>query len=332
MLKLTFKRTVGLTAAAALALSGTVALAGSSQAAVAAIKVAPSTGPSVTATYIISVTGKGFQDAAGDSVVTHVTFQSSACAATQTGTAATTYSVTSATRMVVTTPSLAAQAWNLCVYAGASNLVGAGKYTTYAAPTVSANLSPTSGSNLGGGSVTITGTNFTKKASVTFDGVPAKSVKYVSATKLTAVTPSHAAEDDVQVAVTTEGGTSADVAFDNFDFINSITVSPQVGKPLTATPITVKGVGLKDTLASANANAGVVFTRAGMTSATDDLFKCTDVQIVSDTEVVCKTPVGLTEGAWIVVVTKDDTSAVGGATDPYETGVSAGAAFTAAAF
>ncbi|HRI04238.1 MAG TPA: Calx-beta domain-containing protein [Pyrinomonadaceae bacterium] len=79
-------------------------------------------------------------------------------------------------------------------------------FTTATPPTVTA-LNPPSGSTVGGNIVTIDGTNFTGVTDVTFDGVTA-AFTFVSATKMSATAPAHAA-GAVDVRVTTPGGTSA---------------------------------------------------------------------------------------------------------------------------
>ncbi len=79
---------------------------------------------------------------------------------------------------------------------------------TPAAPTVTSVI-PSSGTSLGGTSVTITGTAFVATPTVTFDGVAATSVVWVNSTQLTAVTPVHAV-GAVNVVVTnpdTQSGT-----------------------------------------------------------------------------------------------------------------------------
>ncbi len=77
--------------------------------------------------------------------------------------------------------------------------------TINAAPPTITSLSPPVGATGGGSSVTINGTGFTGlsgPAAVTFGGVNAQSYSVVSATKITAVAPAHAA-GTVQVKVTT---------------------------------------------------------------------------------------------------------------------------------
>jgi hypothetical protein len=78
------------------------------------------------------------------------------------------------------------------------------------APTVTS-VSPNKGTRSGGTSVTVTGTNFVNGATVSFGGVPATSVTFVSATKLTAVTPAHA-QGSVSVAVTNPDGHTGTLA------------------------------------------------------------------------------------------------------------------------
>jgi IPT/TIG domain len=74
------------------------------------------------------------------------------------------------------------------------------------APTVSA-ITPSSGTTLGGTSVTIRGTNLTGATAVTIGGGAATSVVVVNDTTITAVTPAHTAAGAVDVVVTTPGAT-----------------------------------------------------------------------------------------------------------------------------
>jgi hypothetical protein len=79
---------------------------------------------------------------------------------------------------------------------------------TPAAPTVTS-VVPSSGTSLGGTSVTITGTAFVATPTVTFDGLAATGVVWVDSSHLTAVTPAHVA-GAVNVVVTnpdTQSGT-----------------------------------------------------------------------------------------------------------------------------
>lgn len=83
---------------------------------------------------------------------------------------------------------------------------GTGLYMLSLAPApVVSSVSPNSGSMGGGTSITITGSAFQAGATVTFGGTPATNVAVVSATTITATTPSHTA-GSVAVVVTNSDG------------------------------------------------------------------------------------------------------------------------------
>jgi IPT/TIG domain len=89
-----------------------------------------------------------------------------------------------------------------------------------AGPPSITSLSPTSGSTLGGTSVTINGTGFSGlsgPSAVAFGGVNATSYTVNSSTKITATAPAHAA-GTVRVQVITAGGTTPDSAGDDFTY------------------------------------------------------------------------------------------------------------------
>jgi uncharacterized protein YhjY with autotransporter beta-barrel domain len=76
-----------------------------------------------------------------------------------------------------------------------------------AAPTITG-ATPNVGSNAGGTSVVLTGTNFTGATAVTFGGTAATSFTVDSATQITATVPAAGAAGAVAIAVTTPGGTA----------------------------------------------------------------------------------------------------------------------------
>jgi len=78
------------------------------------------------------------------------------------------------------------------------------------APTLSG-VAPNKGASDGGTKVNVTGTNFVNGATVTFGGVAATGVTFVSSTKLTAIAPAHAAAT-VDVTVANPDGQSATLA------------------------------------------------------------------------------------------------------------------------
>jgi hypothetical protein len=78
------------------------------------------------------------------------------------------------------------------------------------APTVGA-VNPASGSTAGGTQVTVSGTNFSPGASVTFGGTAAEGVSVTGATTITCKTPSHSS-GSVAVQVTNQGGQSGQLS------------------------------------------------------------------------------------------------------------------------
>jgi hypothetical protein len=335
----------------ALAGAGLIGLATESQAA-ATYTVLPKTGPT-TAGAVLSITGTGFRTAAGAlnlfAGATAVQYTTSTCPATHAAATATVLdstalTVPTATRIVSTAPALpltasAATAYTICVYGTASSnaLLGSAAYKAYPVPTITAANVSASGPAAGGNSVVVTGTNFTATSVVKFGTfVSPKVTVAANGLSLTAVAPAQPAAA-VAVSVTTEGGTNATpstATWDDYTYTNAIAVSPNLGDGTVGNVITVSGVGFTNALNTVtNANAAVVFTRAGMTTATDDVAKCSAIQIISDNEITCVTPAltAANVGAFIVVVTTDDTSATGGAS-AYETVVSLSATYTVAAF
>ena len=103
--------------------------------------------------------------------------------------------------------------------------------TAITAPTISA-LSPARGTTGGGTTVTITGTGFTGATAVTFAGVAATSFTVDSATQITAVTPAGASAGDVDVAVTTGGGTTALASGFRYEVPTPDSTTPAITPPV----------------------------------------------------------------------------------------------------
>ena len=111
--------------------------------------------------------------------------------------------------------------------------------TAITAPSISA-LSPARGTTGGGTSVTITGTGFTGATAVTFAGVAATSFTVDSATQITAVTPAGASAGDVDVAVTTGGGTTALASGFRYEVPTPVAApDPDVNTPAVTPPVAV---------------------------------------------------------------------------------------------
>ncbi|MEV4510246.1 IPT/TIG domain-containing protein [Dactylosporangium sp. NPDC049525] len=154
--------------------------------------LSPTTGTTLGGTSV-TITGTGFTGASA------VTFDA---------VNATSFTVNSATQITAVSPARTAGAKDVVVTtAGGTSVAATFTYQLPPAPAVTS-LSPTSGTNLGGTSVVITGTSFTGASAVTFDGGNATSYTVDSATQITAVAPAHA-NGAVAVAVTGPGGTGS---------------------------------------------------------------------------------------------------------------------------
>ena len=103
------------------------------------------------------------------------------------------------------TPMVSAAPWVMQMVA-----FKAGTSVSGTAPAVGG-VSPSSGTAAGGTAVTITGSNFTAGATVTFGGIPATNVTVATSTSITATTPAHAA-GAVTVTVTNPNGQSGSLA------------------------------------------------------------------------------------------------------------------------
>jgi hypothetical protein len=324
---------------------------GVSSAAPLTYTAAPLTGPASSATYVLTITGTGFANGAGASVVkpaAGVQFSAScgANATTTPGTSATAFNVISATRLAVTTPALTlvgtSTAFKVCVYDSTSpfNLLGSASYTIYAAPTITAAMVPASGPAFGGNTVAITGTGFTSLSKVTVGGVAATNVKVTGTTGITASAPAHAASTTaVQVIVTTQGGpnpTPGTASFDDYTYQSAVSVSPNFGA--AGTVIDVKGVGFDslDFVAGAKAKvylvSGIAYDPTNSSGKTHaETGTCGSVQVISDTELVCVIPAVAAATYTITVVTDNvvDGQAVTGYSQSV---VSSGATYTLSPF
>lgn len=146
--------------------------------------------------FTVTITGTSF------AAVPSVTFG---------GAAATGVAFASSTSLVATVPAHAAGVVDIVVTNpdGQSGTLEDG--FTYVAPPTVTSVSPNTGSVSGGADVAVTGANFVNGATVTFGGIAANPVAFVSSTSLIATIPAHAA-GAVDVTVTnpdTQSGTLA---------------------------------------------------------------------------------------------------------------------------
>ncbi|MGE5700815.1 MAG: IPT/TIG domain-containing protein [Arthrospira platensis] len=138
-------------------------------------------------------------------------------------------------------------------------------------------IAPTSGSDVGGASVTLTGTGFSDATTVSFGGQPAASFTTVSDTKIVAVAPS-GATGGATVTVSTPAGTSTATGGSVFTYKHTAAItgmSPTAGPPAGGTNVTITG--------------------GDFTGATKVLFGTTSVpfSLISDTKITAVAPAGI---------------------------------------
>ncbi|WP_330228880.1 IPT/TIG domain-containing protein [Nocardia sp. NBC_00508] len=152
---------------------------------------------------------------------------------------------------------------------GTSNAV---LYTFVPAPSLVA-VTPDSGPQAGGTTVTLTGTNLTDATAVHFGVIPATSFTVVSDTEITAVAP--AGTGTVAVTVTTPGGVGNGVAYVYVAAPTLATVAPASGPENGGNTVTLSGTDFGSaTAVDFGASAAVSFA------------------VVSDTEISAVVPAG----------------------------------------
>jgi len=317
-LTLTRSRLAGAALAASMVAVGLVGVAQTSQAA-ANYTIAPKTGPGGgTATAkVVTITGTGFKNATGTNLATNLYYVATGTACATSGTALTTFTVPSATQLVVTMPaamalgtSNAKKDYTVCVY-NTTTLLGSAKYTVYPVPTITAAVAPVKGSVSGGGTIAVVGTGFTATSVVKFGTVLATGVKVASdGTSLTAKIPANTA-GAVAVSVTTEGGTNptpGTPTWDDFTFVNNVAVSPSTGVG-GADVLTVTGVGFSASTVNFTTVSKVYLALGTFNPASLPAEICGSVQVISDTKLVCTLDGTVADGAYQVVFVADNTDA-----------------------
>lgn len=236
--------------------------------------IAPSSGPTSGGTTV-TITGTNLGS------TTAVTFG---------GTAATSFTASSATQVTAQTPAHAAGAVDVVVTTSGGSATSTGGFTFVAPMPTIASVAPSSGSTLGGTTVTITGTNLTGATGAAFDGAPATSLTVISAAQVRVTTPAHAA-GAVDVAVTTPGGTATKTT--GFTFVvpppTIASVAPASGSTLGGTTVTITGTNL--TGASAVTFGGTAAASFTVDSATQ-VTATTPAHSAGAVNVVVTTPGG----------------------------------------
>lgn len=208
--------------------------------------------------------------------------------------------VTNDTHIATTSPAMSPGTVDIQVTtpAGTSLLLPSDQYTYVTpAPTVT-NVSPSSGTTLGGDSVTITGTTFTGTTSVLF-GVVAAAFIVSDDSHIVATSPAEAA-GLVDITVTTPAGTSAVTTADHFTFVTPVpaitSVSPTSGTTAGGTTVTITGTHI--------GNASAV--KFGLTNATSFIQ-------VSETSITAIAPAHVAGTIDITVTNPGGTSATSAA-------------------
>jgi hypothetical protein len=169
----------------------------------------PTTG-STRGTATVTLTGTSFLGA------TAVKFGS---------TAASSFHVTSATKITAVTKAQAAGTVKISVTTPAGTGTSSASYKFAVPPPTVSSFIPATGSTGGGTTVIIRGTAFTGASSVKFGATAAASYAVVNATEITAVTAAHAA-GAVTVSVTTPGGTAHSTSTFTFKAPTSTACAP----------------------------------------------------------------------------------------------------------
>jgi subtilisin family serine protease len=236
-------------------------------------KVEPSSGPEAGGTTV-TIKGSGFLKGATVKI----------------GSSATSVEVLSETEIKAKTAAHAAGAQEVVVSDEGGSSTGGPAYTYVAPPTV-ISIEPTSGTTLGGTSVTIKGKGFLKGSTVTI-GSAATSVVVVSATEITATTAAGAAGPDEVIVSDTNGTSSAGPKYTYVAPAMVEGVTPNQGPTAGGTSVKIKGKGfLKGSTVTIGSAAS-------------------EVKVVTEEEITAKTPAGL--GAQEVVVSDEGGSSTGG--------------------
>jgi hypothetical protein len=242
----------------------------------AVLEVDPSSGPEAGGTSV-TITGTSLRSTSA------VKFGS---------TDATSFTVNSDTSITAVSPAGTGPVDVTVTTRGGTSATGpADEFAYLPIPTVS-NLSPGGGPEVGGTSVTITGTNLNAASAVRFGSTDATSFTVDSPTSITAISP--AGTGTVDVTVTTPEGTSPTTASDRFAYVPApsvASVSPNSGPEGGGTSVTISGSNL-------NGASAVDFGAATATS----------VKVNSPTSITALSPAG-TGTVDVTVTTVGGTSA-----------------------
>jgi hypothetical protein len=218
--------------------------------------IAPTEGAAVGGTPV-AITGSGFNS------ITSVKFGP---------TEATSFSVSSSGSISATAPpGTGTVDVTVTNEEGVSSATVAGDKLTYEPVPSITTVEPNEGSQAGGTSVTVTGTDFRPNTAVKFGATSATSVKVNSPTSLTATAP--AGSGVVDITATTAGGISPTSSADRFSYMPRPTVTsvaPNLGPAGGGTAVTVTGTtftpGTAVTFGSSSATGIIVNSSTSITA------------------------------------------------------------------
>jgi hypothetical protein len=243
----------------------------------------------VSAPTIASVTPAAGPEIGGVPVIITGTSFTTASSVTFDGVLAVPFTIDSDTQIVAFAPAGTGTVDVSIVTAGGS-ATAVGAYTYVPAPVISS-VSPAEGPEVGGTTVTITGTGLSGAMSVSFDGIFA-SFTVLSDTQIQATTPAGAGTATVDVSVSTAGGTATSTgAYAYVPSPQIISISPLSGLEAGGTTVTVTGTNFTSTTSVTFAGTPATFT------------------VDSAMQVTATTPAG-TPGAADVAVTTAGGSAI----------------------
>jgi hypothetical protein len=233
----------------------------------------------VAAPTVTAVSPTSGSTAGGTSVTITGTNFTGLVSVTFGGVPATSLTVNSSAQITATAPALGPGVVDIRVTTplGLSTTSTADQFT-YSAPVPSVTgLSPSSGTNAGGTSVTITGSGFTGASAVYFGSVAATSFSVTSDTQITATSPAEPAGTVDIIVQTPYGGASATSSADNFTFVGAV---PSV-------------TGVTPAAGPTGGGNSVAITGTGFTGATQVSFGGTaaaEFRVNSDTSITAGTP------------------------------------------
>ena len=163
--------------------------------------LSPTSGPSAGGTQV-TITGTGFTGA------TALEFGTTAAAS---------YTVSSSTQIVATTPAGSGTVDTTVTSTGGMSLTSPADHFTYVGPPTVTSVDPGQGPTSGGTTVTITGTNLTGATAVEFGATPVGSFNVLGGDQIDVVSPPGTGTVDVRV--TTPFGTNAAGQADTFAYV-----------------------------------------------------------------------------------------------------------------